>query len=66
MILLLNFAFISALVTPYNEDIKPTGGEISYQDYYKKHYNIEIEDLQQPLLIHRCTLVKCSHRRNQK
>jgi len=39
--------------TPLSTFTTRTGGEISYQDYYKKHYNIEIEDLQQPLLIHR-------------
>ena len=27
--------------------------EISLVDYYKQHYNIEIKDLNQPLLIHR-------------
>lgn len=28
-------------------------GEISFVDYYKDHYGIEIKDLKQPLLIHR-------------
>lgn len=28
-------------------------GEVSYVDYYKSHYNIEIKDLKQPLLISR-------------
>lgn len=32
---------------------KTTTGEISYVEYYKKQYNIEIRDLKQPLLIHR-------------
>lgn len=30
-----------------------TSGKISYVEYYKKQYNIEIRDLKQPLLIHR-------------
>lgn len=41
-------------------DLKPTstfssrnGEEISYMDYYKKMYNIDISDTAQPLLIHR-------------
>lgn len=28
-------------------------GQITYYDYYKQHYNIEIKDLRQPLLLHR-------------
>lgn len=32
---------------------KTTTGEISYVEYYKRQYNIEIRDLKQPLLIHR-------------
>lgn len=31
------------------------GEEISLLDYYKKHWNIEIMDTQQPLLVHRST-----------
>ncbi|XP_064458074.1 piwi-like protein 1 [Ornithodoros turicata] len=41
-------------------DLKPTssfsarnGEEITYMDYYKKMYNIQISDTAQPLLIHR-------------
>lgn len=32
------------------------GEEISLLDYYKKHWNIEIVDAQQPLLVHRGTV----------
>lgn len=41
-------------------DLKPSstfvfhsGEEISYQDYYKRIYNIDIQDSEQPLLLHR-------------
>lgn len=41
-------------------DLKPaskfmfhSGEEISYQDYYKRIYNIDIQDTEQPLLLHR-------------
>lgn len=32
------------------------GEEISLIDYYKVHWNIEIEDKEQPLLVHRATI----------
>jgi aubergine-like protein len=32
---------------------KKNGEAMSLIDYYKKHYNITIKDLKQPLLIHR-------------
>lgn len=32
------------------------GEEISLIDYYKLHWNIEIEDRDQPLLVHRATI----------
>lgn len=44
----------------FDWDARPTstfklrnGDEISYQDYYKKSYSIDIGDLNQPLLISR-------------
>jgi aubergine-like protein len=37
-----------------NEEFSLHNGErITYHDYYKKHYNISIRDLRQPLLMHR-------------
>jgi len=33
-----------------------SGEEISLIDYYKVHWNIEIEDKEQPLLVHRATI----------
>ncbi|XP_018372440.1 PREDICTED: piwi-like protein 1 [Trachymyrmex cornetzi] len=40
--------------TPTNTFSK-NGEQISYIDYYQKNWNIEIQDLQQPLLVHRET-----------
>lgn len=44
----------------FDWDARPTstfklrkGEEISYQDYYKKNYSIDIGDLNQPLLVSR-------------
>lgn len=40
-------------------DISPTGsfetdnGPVKFTDYYRRQYNIDIQDLKQPLLIHR-------------
>ena len=39
-------------MTPSDCFTQANGEKISYIDYYKTHYNLKIEDSNQPLLIH--------------
>ena len=36
------------------------GRQISFKDYYKEHYNLEIKNLKQPLLVTRAKVSHCS------
>ena len=36
-----------------------TGREKSFKEYYKTHYNLDIKDLKQPLLITRAKVILC-------
>jgi len=41
------------------------GSQVSFIDYYKRHYNKSIQDPQQPLLIHVPKKKENRHRRNK-
>ena len=43
--------------TPNDTFVDHYGREKAYKDYYREHYNLEIKDLKQPLLMSRAKVV---------